>query len=94
MQPLQNCIGPTIRIGWEILCLPYAGFLCRVSPTTQFRIQNNPNNIIGSEVTALFSGGCQKDGFAKRWSEYGRVSYNRATLPCSPFYWFLYMNKK
>ena len=22
MQPLQNCIGPTIRI----LCLPYAGF--------------------------------------------------------------------
>ena len=27
MQPLQNCIGPTIRIGREILCLPYAGFL-------------------------------------------------------------------
>ena len=26
MQPLQNCIGPTIRIGREILCLPYAGF--------------------------------------------------------------------
>ena len=26
-QPLQNCIGPTIRIGREILCLPYAGFL-------------------------------------------------------------------
>ena len=26
MQPLQNCIGPTICIGWEILCLPYAGF--------------------------------------------------------------------
>ena len=25
-QPLQNCIGPTIRIGQEILCLPYAGF--------------------------------------------------------------------
>ena len=25
-QPLQNCIGPTIRIGREILCLPYAGF--------------------------------------------------------------------
>ena len=22
----QNCIGPTIRIGREILCLPYAGF--------------------------------------------------------------------
>ena len=26
MQPLKNCIGPTIRIGREILCLPYAGF--------------------------------------------------------------------
>ena len=30
MQPLQNCIGPTIRIGREILCLPYAGFLQNV----------------------------------------------------------------
>ena len=28
VQPLQNCIGPTIRIGREILCLPYAGFFC------------------------------------------------------------------
>ena len=28
MQPLENCIGPTIRIGREILCLPYAGFFC------------------------------------------------------------------
>ena len=27
MQPLENCIGPTIRNGREILCLPYAGFL-------------------------------------------------------------------
>ena len=26
MQPLQNVIAPTIRIGQEILCLPYAGF--------------------------------------------------------------------
>ena len=26
VQPLQNCIGPNIRIGREILCLPYAGF--------------------------------------------------------------------
>ena len=26
MQLLQNCIGPTIHIGQEILCLPYAGF--------------------------------------------------------------------
>ena len=27
MQPLQICIGPTIRIGRESWCLPYAGFL-------------------------------------------------------------------
>ena len=27
MQPLRNCNAPTIRIGQEILCLPYAGFL-------------------------------------------------------------------
>ena len=30
MRPLQNCIGPTIRIGREILCLPYAGFFSNV----------------------------------------------------------------
>ena len=29
MQPLQNCIGPTIRIGWEILCLPYGEFFLK-----------------------------------------------------------------
>ena len=27
MQPLQICIGPTIRIWQENWCLPYAGFL-------------------------------------------------------------------
>ena len=27
MQPLQICIGPTIRISRESWCLPYAGFL-------------------------------------------------------------------
>ena len=27
MQPLQICIGPTIRIGRESWCLPYAEFL-------------------------------------------------------------------
>ena len=26
-QPLQNCIGNTICIGQEIICLPYAGVL-------------------------------------------------------------------
>ena len=36
MQPLQNCIGPTIRIGQEILCLPYAGFLSKKYPKEAF----------------------------------------------------------
>ena len=27
--PLQNCIAPTIRIGQEILCLPYSGFFLK-----------------------------------------------------------------
>ena len=31
MQPLKICIGSTIRIGREILCLPYAGFKKKVS---------------------------------------------------------------
>ena len=26
IKPLQNCIGPTIRIGQESWCLLYAGF--------------------------------------------------------------------
>ena len=26
MRPLQICIGPTVRIGRENWCLPYAGF--------------------------------------------------------------------
>ena len=29
MQPLQICIGPTIRIGRESWCLPYAGFFLK-----------------------------------------------------------------
>ena len=34
MQPLQICIGPTIRIGRESWCLPYAGFLvCNLMST-------------------------------------------------------------
>ena len=37
MQPLQNCIGPTIRIGQKILCLPYAGFY-----VSCFRIGEQP----------------------------------------------------
>ena len=32
MQPLQICIGPTIRIGRESWCLPHAGFFCFWTP--------------------------------------------------------------
>ena len=39
MQPLQICIGPTIRIVQESWCLPYAGFL-RI-PSQLFPRQNN-----------------------------------------------------
>ena len=64
MQPLKYCIGPFIRIGREILCLPYAVFFCclyarpnrtdterhwyRHSP----RSQNIPQ-LIGQELTKL-----------------------------------------
>ena len=59
MQPLQNCIGPTIRIGREILCLPYAGFFyC----------------MVGSEAMAIQWGGffigCsyhRREGFLTFW---------------------------
>ena len=30
MQPPQICIGPTIRIGRQSWCLPYAGFFFTV----------------------------------------------------------------
>ena len=30
MRPLQICIGPTIRIGRESWCLPYAGFFLEI----------------------------------------------------------------
>ena len=38
MQPLQNCTGPTIRIGREILCLPYAGFFLNRTPIFSFKL--------------------------------------------------------
>ena len=41
MQPLQNCIGPTIRIGQEILCLPYAGFFVSESEASVSRMPSN-----------------------------------------------------
>ena len=40
MQPLQICIGPSIRIGRESWCLPYAGF---------FQVKLKKNGAIGRE---------------------------------------------
>ena len=39
MQPLESCIGPTIRIGREILCLPNVGFLKPFIITPFTRVQ-------------------------------------------------------
>ena len=36
MQLLQNCIGPTIRIGRDSWCLPYAVFLDNKSEVEPF----------------------------------------------------------
>ena len=44
-QPLQNCINPTIRIGQEILCLPYAGFLNTHLPITYYTEQILSGNL-------------------------------------------------
>ena len=42
MQPLQISIGPTIRIGRESWCLPYAGFLNKNLKTFNFFQPLNP----------------------------------------------------
>ena len=49
MQPLQICIGPTIRIGRESWCLPYAGFL---GHTFKFHA-NLLHNLVHSGALAL-----------------------------------------
>ena len=42
MQPLKICIGPTIRIGRESWCLPYAGFLLDWLELGNLEIGKNP----------------------------------------------------
>ena len=44
MQPLQICIGPTIRIGQESWCLSYAGFFGTDSLLKVFET----NDIVGN----------------------------------------------
>ena len=51
MQLLKNCIGPTIRIGREILCLLYAGFYFYFGTSTKAIVmkkefQINRNNLL------------------------------------------------
>ena len=41
MQTLKICSGPTIRIGQEILCFPYAGFFLYVEPILFQIIEQN-----------------------------------------------------
>ena len=38
MQPLKICICPSIRIGREIWCLPYAGFLLSITSVELFSV--------------------------------------------------------
>ena len=45
MQPLQICISPTIRIGRESWCLPYAGFLLE-GVTVKIDMNNRQNWVI------------------------------------------------
>ena len=45
--PLQNCIGPTIRIGREILCLPYAGFFVSTAQNLHFNLDCNLQGLLG-----------------------------------------------
>ena len=41
MQSLQNFIGPIIRIGQEIRCLPYARFFFNITNSLVFKISLN-----------------------------------------------------
>ena len=49
MQPLRNCNGPTIRIGQEFLCLPYAGFFYMFSTKEKSMISINFNIILATD---------------------------------------------
>ena len=54
MQPLQICIGPTIRIGRESRCLPYAGFFCIVfTICTRREIQSLPDAIFLAKMPQI-----------------------------------------
>ena len=56
MELLQNCIGPTIRICQESLCLPYAGVFDSTltfvfsHPTSDLSIQNKLNIITPRKI--------------------------------------------
>ena len=55
MQPLQICIGPTIRIGRESWCLPYAGFFRSISALLLFSYTHvNQNLTTFTHLTHFF----------------------------------------
>ena len=43
-QASQNCIGPTLRIGQETQCLPYAGYF-KIQKIHENPLQKNKNNL-------------------------------------------------
>ena len=51
-RPTRPCIGPTIRIGREILCLPYAGFFLVI-----LNLEGHQNRVIGSKVMVILLNG-------------------------------------
>ena len=55
MQPLQICIGPTIRIGRESWCLPYAGFFCIDFMTNEFKLSSKKKLVWDSLVPMNFN---------------------------------------
>ena len=61
MQPLQNCIGPTVRICRQILCLPYAGYFS-LSTSLHIKTQDSSFKYFNSSlvVPTFFVLSCQK----------------------------------
>ena len=52
MQPVQNCISPTILIGQEILYLPYAGFFLQLHLVINYLTHPFPPNLQNIFLTA------------------------------------------
>ena len=51
MQLLQNCIGPTIRIGQESWCLLYAGFFVVTLKETMYECEATSTKLCEKQPT-------------------------------------------